>query len=116
MAFGAGTVAARAHGARELIDPRPFAVGSIAQAYAAYPHMGPVLPALGYSAEQRRELVETIARSGAEALVDASPSRLDRFLAFPVPVVRVRYRFAQRSGPPLLELVTAAVARGRRSP
>jgi predicted GTPase len=114
MAFGAGMVAARAHGAREVIDPRPFAIGTIAEAFASYPHLGPVLPALGYSAEQRRELVETIARSGAEVVVDASPSRLDRFLALPLPLVRVRYRFEQRSGPPLLDLVEAAVAPERR--
>jgi predicted GTPase len=114
MAFGAGMVAARAHGAREVIDPRPFAIGTIAEAFASYPHLGPVLPALGYSAEQRRELVETIARSGAEVVVDASPSRLDRFLALPLPLVRVRYRFEQRSGPSLLDLVEAAVAPERR--
>jgi predicted GTPase len=114
MAFGAGTVAARAHGAREIVDPRPFAVGTIAETLSRYPHIGPVLPALGYSEEQRRELAETIERTGADVVVDASPSRLDRFLALTVPVVRVRYRFEQRSGPPLLDLVAAAVARERR--
>jgi predicted GTPase len=115
MTFGAATVACRTHGAREILDPRPFAVGSIAAAYAAYPHMGPVLPALGYSEDQRRELVETIARSGAEAVVDASPSHLDRFLQLAVPVVRVRYRFVQRSGPSLLDLVSAVAALTRRA-
>ena len=56
MRTGAGALAARRFGARELIDPRPFAVGTIAEAFAAHPHIGPVLPALGYSAEQREEL------------------------------------------------------------
>jgi predicted GTPase len=116
MASGAGAVAARRCGARELVDPRSCAVGSIAEAYARYPHIGPVLPALGYSAEQRRELAETIARSGAEVLVDASPARLDRCLRLSIPAVRVRYRLEQRAGPPLLELVAAAVARGKRGP
>ena len=111
MASGAGLVAARAHGARALVDPRTCAVGSIAEALARYPHIGPVLPALGYSAAQRRELQETIDRSGAEVVVDASPARLDRFLALRLPVVRVRYRFEQRAGPPLLELVWRVVAR-----
>ena len=116
MSSGAGTVAARAHGARELVDPRPFAVGSIAETFARYPHLGAVLPALGYSAEQRRELAETIARSGAEVVVDASPARLERFLAIGPPVVRVRYRFEQRSGPPLLAMVSGAIERkGRRA-
>ena len=114
MGFGAGTVAARTHGAREIVDPRPFAVGSIAEAFERYPHLGRVLPALGYSAAQRRELEETIARSGADVVVDASPSRLERFLSVGLPTVRVRYRFEQRAGPPILELVSAAIARGRR--
>jgi len=114
MAFGAGAVAARSLGARELVDPRRFAAGSIAAAFASHPHIGPVLPALGYSAEQRRELAETIERSGADLVVDATPARLDRVLSLRLPVVRVRYRFEQRSGPPLLELVDAALARGKR--
>jgi predicted GTPase len=109
-------VAARAHSARELLDPRRFAVGTIADAYREFPHLGPVLPALGYSEAQRRELGETIARSGADAVVDASPSRLDRFLALALPVARVSYRFVQRSGPPLEGLVDAAVDRARRGP
>jgi predicted GTPase len=116
MPFGAATVAARAHGAREIIDPRPFAVGTIAEAFARHPHLGDVLPALGYSEAQRRELADTIARSGAEVVVDGSPSRLDRFLALAIPVVRVRYRFEQRTGPPLLDLVANAVACVRRTP
>ena len=114
MPHGAGVVAARAAGAT-LVDPRPFAVGTLAAAYAKYTHLGPIVPALGYSAEQRAELAETIAKSGAEVLVDASPARLDRFLALSVPVARVRYAFRQRSGPPLFELVGAAIARARRT-
>jgi predicted GTPase len=115
MPHGAGFVAA-AGVAKELVDPRPFAVGTVAEAYAKYPHIGAVLPALGYSEAQRKELVETIARSGAELVVDASPAHLSRFLDLPLPVVRVRYRFAQRSGPPIFELVDRALARGKVRP
>jgi predicted GTPase len=115
MPSGAGLAAARSCGARELVDPRRSAAGSIAEVYARYPHLGPVLPAMGYSAEQRRDLAATIAGSGAEVVVDASPSRLDRFLELAIPSVRVRYRFEQRAGPPLLDLALAA-ARGRRAP
>lgn len=104
MAYGAGTVAARATGAN-IIDPRGFAVGSIAEAYAKYPHIAAVLPALGYSDAQRGELEETIRRSGADLVVDASPARLDRALRLKVPIVRVRYRFEQISGPSLFALV-----------
>ncbi|HEU4385727.1 MAG TPA: hypothetical protein VFR85_19735 [Anaeromyxobacteraceae bacterium] len=114
MAFGAATVAARRCRAREIVDPRPAAVGSIAEAFRAFPHLGPVLPALGYSEAQRRDLAETIARCGAEVVVDGSPARLDRALALRAPVVRVRYAFEQRSGPPLPGLVEAALARRGR--
>lgn len=109
MAYGAGTIVALAAHA-EVIDPRNFAVGTIAEAYSEYPHIGAVLPALGYSDAQRAELQETIERSGAELVVDASPARLDRALRLTIPVVRVRYRFEQRSGPPIFDLVEKMMA------
>lgn len=110
MAYGAGTVAARAAGA-QILDPRGFAVGSIAEAYRNYPHIGAVLPALGYSDSQRAELEETLRRSGADAIVDASPARLDRALSVSLPIARVRYRFEQVAGPPIFEIVDKAIAR-----
>jgi predicted GTPase len=113
MASGAGAVAARAAGA-VIIDPRGFAVGSIAEAYRSYPHIGAVLPALGYSAAQIAELGETLRRSGADAIVDASPARLERVLQLGTPLIRVRYRFEQRSGPPLFALVHERLARMRK--
>jgi predicted GTPase len=108
MPFGAGTVAARAAGA-DIIDPRRFAIGTIAEAYAKYPHIAAVLPALGYSDAQRVELEETIRRSGADTVIDASPARLDRALRLNIPVVRVRYRFEQRSGRSIFAIVEDAV-------
>jgi predicted GTPase len=105
MSHGAGWLAARRGGAAELIDPRRFAVGTIAQTFAAYPHIGPVLPALGYSSEQRAELLQTINAAAPDVIVDASPARLDRVLALPFPVVRVQYTFKQRSGPPVMQLI-----------
>jgi predicted GTPase len=113
MASGAGTIAARAAGA-VILNPRGFAVGSIAEAYRSYPHIGAVLPALGYSAAQLAELAATLRRSGADAIVDASPARLDRVLQLTIPLIRVRYRFEQRSGPPLLALVEQQLTRLRR--
>ncbi len=112
MAYGAGTVAARAAGA-QILDPRGFAVGTIAEAYAKYPHMAAVLPALGYSDAQRAELEETLIRSGADAIVDASPARLDRVLHVSIPIVRVRYRFEQKSGPSIFLIVEDAIARAK---
>ncbi len=112
MSYGAGTLAAKAHGAREIIDPRPFAVGSIAQAYKTYPQMGAVLPALGYSPAQREELAETIRRCAPEVVVDGSPARVARVLGLDVPVVRARYRFEQRAGDDLLTMVFDALPKG----
>jgi predicted GTPase len=107
MRSGAGLRAACRYDAL-IVDPRPFASGTIADAYQNYPHLGPVVPALGYSADQKRDLAETIGASNAEVIVDASPARLDRSITGDRPVVRVRYRFEQTKGPPLLAMVAAA--------
>jgi predicted GTPase len=114
MAYGAGTIAARDAGA-EIIDPRPFATASIAAAYAQYPHIGAVLPALGYSAGQRADLEETLRRAGADVIVDASPARLERVVHVEIPVVRVSYRFEQRSGPSIFAVVENALTRYRET-
>jgi predicted GTPase len=103
MASGAGRLAAERAGAT-IVDPRPHAVGTLAEAYARYAHLGDVLPALGYSEAQRAELKATVEACAPDLVVDASPARLDRLLDLSVPLVRVRYRFAQRSGPDLLEI------------
>jgi predicted GTPase len=114
MAYGAGMVAALK--ARALIlDPRDFAIGSIAAAYRDYPHIGMVVPALGYSASQQQELEETLRRSNAQVIVDASPARLDRILRLNVPIVRVSYSFEQKSGPSLFAIVDDFLSRGIHS-
>ncbi|MBW2455908.1 MAG: tetraacyldisaccharide 4'-kinase [Deltaproteobacteria bacterium] len=105
MPTGAGYVAAVREGAAEIIDPRPFATGTIAAAYTNYPHMGKVLPALGYSDEQLAELAATITAAKADVVVDASPARVVAMLGLDVTLVGVRYVFEQRTGPPLEELV-----------
>jgi len=109
MSFGAGSVAACQYHAAEQIDPRSSAVGSIAEIYERFPHLGAVLPALGYSEQQREELRETIDRCQPEMILDASPASLTRWLDPAIPVARVRYRFEQRSGEPLEDMVTNAV-------
>ena len=110
MAYGAGLVAAERAGAGELVDPRPAAVGTLAETFKKYPHLERVLPAMGYSDAQLADLTETIHRSGAEVVVDASPGRLDRVLKLEVPLVRARYRFHQLTGKPLTERVDALLA------
>jgi predicted GTPase len=105
MAYGAAVLAARAHGAVELVDPRPFAVGSIAETFAAYPHVGPLLPAMGYGREQMRELRETIARSDADLVVIGTPIDLRRLIDFDKPALRVTYRLEELSEPTLAGLL-----------
>ncbi|HUF37817.1 MAG TPA: cyclic 2,3-diphosphoglycerate synthase, partial [Anaerolineales bacterium] len=91
MAIGAGWVAAKRFGAAEIIDPRPFAVGTIAETYEKYPTTGAVLPAMGYGDGQMRELEETINRSMADLVIIGTPIDLGRILDLNIPSQRVRY-------------------------
>ncbi len=100
MAFGAGWLAARRAGA-EIVDPRPWAAPEIAAAYARYPQLGAVLPALGYSEAQLRDLRATLAAMPVDAIVSASPIDLKRLLAPGKPVVRARYEYAEAERPGL---------------
>ncbi len=101
MAHGAGFVAAVRGGAREIIDPRPIAAAAIKAVYRQYPHIDPVLPAMGYSAAQIDALRETIERSNADVVVSATPIDLARLIAVKVPIVRARYEFAEVEKPGL---------------
>jgi predicted GTPase len=106
MAYGAGWVAAQRFGAAEIIDPRPFAVGSIAQTYARYPTTGKVLPAMGYGDRQMRELEKTINRSDADLVLIGTPIDLGRLLKLNKPSQRIRYDL-QEIGQPTLDEVLA---------
>jgi predicted GTPase len=101
MPGGAGLLAARRHGAREILDPRPYATPGFAAAYARYPHIGPVLPALGYSEGQIDELRQTVARCAAEVIVSATPIDLASLLGAQMRVVRARYELAELEEPGL---------------
>jgi predicted GTPase len=101
MASGAGLLAARRHGAAAIVDPRPAAVGRIAAAFARYPHLGPVLPALGYSPEEVRDLEETIRRADCDAVVVGTPIDLGRAVRIDRPSTRVRYQLADHGTPTL---------------
>jgi len=107
MAFGAATLAARQFGAAEIVDPRPHAVGSIRELFQAYPHLGPVLPAMGYGDEQVDELQQTIEAAGADVVVIGTPVDLRRLLRLRTPAVRVRYELEERTRPDLEEIVGA---------
>jgi predicted GTPase len=105
MPFGAGTTAARAGGAGELVDPRSAAVGSIAETYRTYPHIGAVLPAMGYGAAQLADLEATIAAVDCDVVVIGTPMDLGRLLAIRQPVRRVTYDSADAGSPTLAEVV-----------
>ncbi len=105
MAYGAGWVAAQKYGAAEMIDPRPFAVGSIAAAYKKYTHLERVLPALGYGDTQVKELEKTINRSDADVVVVATPIDIRRVAKLTKPAVRVRYELAEIGAPTLNDML-----------
>jgi len=114
MAFGAGWVAAKQHGAADIVDPRPYAVGSIRDTYAQYPSTGPVLPAMGYGESQTRELAETIARVPADLVLIGTPIDLRRLIPIEQPALRVRYDLAEE-GTLLRELLEGLVVGKRRA-
>jgi predicted GTPase len=97
MPYGAGYVAALEAGAAEIVDPRPAATGEIARALADYPHIGKVLPALGYSREQLDDLAATINASPADVVVAGTPIDLASVIALSKPVVRALYEYAEDS-------------------
>lgn len=110
MAFGAGYVAARDGGAGEIVDPRASAPPSILEVYATYPHIGLVLPAVGYGPEQVAALRDTIEASVAEVVVSGTPLDLAALTGVSKPVVRARYRFEEVGQPALQGLIEAAIS------
>jgi predicted GTPase len=105
MAYGAAVLAAKAHGAAELVDPRPFAVGSIAKTLEEWPHIHDLLPAMGYGDEQIDELRTTIERSDADLVLIGTPIDLRRVIDFDKPALRVSYRLQELGEPTLADLL-----------
>ncbi|MGB5536410.1 MAG: GTPase, partial [Thiogranum sp.] len=105
MPYGAGYVAATQAQAAEIIDPRSVAVNEIAALYAQYPHIGPVLPAVGYHAAQLAALCKTINMADVDVIVSATPCNLDALIEINKPVVRARYEFSEAGEPALGSLV-----------
>jgi predicted GTPase len=110
MKYGAGVVAARQFGAAELVDPRPFAIGSIRATYEKYPHMTQLLPAMGYSDKQRHELEETIKRVPCDLVLVATPIDLARIIRIEQPALRVSYEVEDRGALKLREVLAAFTA------
>ncbi len=101
MPSGAGLAAARQYGAGEVVDPRLWATGSLRDVFSRYPHLGPVLPALGYRPEQVAELSATIAAVPCDLVLAATPIDLARLVQVDAPIVRVSYAIVEPEGTPL---------------
>ena len=95
MSYGAGHIAARKYGAASIVDPRPFAVGSIKRTFAAFPHVTEVLPAMGYDSKQIHELEQTINAVKCDVVLIGTPIDLGRMLKINKPALRVTYELAE---------------------
>ena len=111
MAYGAGVVAAQQFGAAEIIDPRPFAVRTIADTYRKYPTTGAILPAMGYGREQIADLEETINRTPVDMVIIATPIDLGRLVDIDKPNQRVGYELQEIGRPTLTDLLKEKFAR-----
>jgi predicted GTPase len=107
MAYGAAVLAAKQHGAADLVDPRPFAVGSIQRTFEAYPHVHELLPAMGYGRKQMEELRDTIAGSNADLVLIGTPIDLRRVIDIEKPALRVTYRLQELGEPTLGSILEA---------
>lgn len=112
LAHGAGWLAARRYGAAVIVDPRPYAIGSIREVYGQYPSLGPVLPAMGYGSAMIEELERTINAADVDLVLVGTPIDLGRFLTINKPLQRVRYELQEIGRPTLDELLRKCFARG----
>jgi predicted GTPase len=106
MTYGAGVVAAERGGAAAIVDPRPWATGTIRDVYDRYPGIGALLPAMGYSDRQRKDLADTINASDADAVLIATPIDLRKVCELTKPAYRVSYELEGVSSPSLADVLT----------
>jgi predicted GTPase len=116
MKYGAGLVAAKRLGASEIVDPRPYACGSIRNVFVKYPHVTEVLPAMGYGAKQVKELSDTIAAVPCDVVLIATPIDLTRVLAIDKPSTRVTYELDEHDRNVLPRAIKAAIERRKSEP
>lgn len=105
MEYGAGVIAARRFGAAQLVDPRPYLVGTLKRTFKTYPNIGSVLPAMGYSPQQMRDLEETINSAECDLVLVATPIDLTRLLSINKPSIRIRYEYRDNSEPTLEAII-----------
>lgn len=114
MTYGAGMLAAQKYSAREIVDPRPYIVGSIKETFNDYPDIGPLLPAMGYGKKQVADLEKTINRARCDSVVIATPIDLGRLLKMNKPSTRVRYELQEIGRPDLEEILKDRFATQKR--
>ena len=114
MSSGAGVLAAKQQGARELVDPRAYAVGTIQQTFIQYPHIGSVLPAMGYGATQVRELEETVNRIPCDVVLIATPVDLGRIITITHPTCRVTYRLEEQGALGFRDVMQGIILQAKR--
>ena len=100
-----GVIAAQRYGAASIVDPRPFITGTIKETFEKYPHIGTLLPAMGYSKEQIHDLEQTINRSECDLVLFATPIDLPKLISINKPKLRVRYEYKDHSAPSLKEIL-----------
>ena len=105
MKIGAGTVAAKKFGAKELVDPRPFVVGKLAETFKIYPNIGTLLPAMGYGDQQVADLEKTINNTDCDAVVIGTPIDLSRVVKINKPIVKVEYSLQEIGTPTFDKLI-----------
>lgn len=109
MSYGAAVIASKKHGASEIVDPRPYAVGTIKEVFAKYKHLGAVLPAMGYSSKQILELEQTIAKTPCDLVVIGTPVDLRTIMKIDKPAVKIRYELDEITHPNLTEILAPIV-------
>ena len=109
MAYGAAVLAARKYGASIIVDPKPYAVGSIKETFNKYPDIDKLLPAMGYSQKQILELEETINQTECDTVITGTPIDLGKIIRINKPIVRAKYELMEISNPNLKDLITGYI-------
>jgi predicted GTPase len=111
MKIGAGIVAAQKYGASEIVDPRPFVVGKIAETFRIYPNIGHLMPAMGYGAQQVKDLEASINNTECDSVVIATPIDLNRLIKINKPNTRVYYDLQEIGKPDLMDILDDFLAK-----
>ena len=110
MAYGAAVLAAREYGASIIVNPKPYAVGSIKETFNKYPDIDKLLPAMGYSSEQITDLEETINQTECDTVITGTPIDLGKIIRINKPIIRANYELLEKSKPDLKSLITDYIA------